>query len=63
LINTETSSLGVLALSAQTFKSFEAGLSPMLFNSSNNYFYRPYFALSAVVGLSSIGYLSYGPNI
>ena len=59
LINTETTSISVLALCANARICLEAGLSPMY--TPSGYFYRPYNALSAVTGLSPTGYMVYGP--
>jgi hypothetical protein len=61
LINTETTSVSVLGLCANARWCFEAGISPM--DTPSGYFYRPYNALSAVTGLSPVGYMSYGPYI
>ncbi|MCJ1377046.1 hypothetical protein MMC17_000136 [Xylographa soralifera] len=59
LINTETTSISVLALCANARICLEAGLPPL--STPSGYFYRPYNALSAVVGLSPVGYMVYGP--
>ena len=59
LINTETTSISVLGLCANAKICLEAGLSPM--STPSGYFYRPYNALSAVTGLSPVGYMVYGP--
>lgn len=62
LINTETQSLVVLALGAEASYVFEPGLAPMVLG-PGNYFIRPHNALSAVVGLSAVGHMTYGPNM
>ena len=59
LINTETTSISVLALCANARICYEAGQSPM--STGPGYFLRPYNALSAVVGASPAGYMVYGP--
>ncbi|MCJ1321380.1 hypothetical protein MMC15_006724 [Xylographa vitiligo] len=59
LINTETTSIAALALCANARVCLEAGLAPMA--TPSGFFYRPYNALSAVVGLSPAGYMVYGP--
>jgi len=61
LINTETMSTMLLGLGAGAIATYEAHTK--LQNNDNSYFYRPYHVLSAVdeVGLSTPGYLSYGP--
>lgn len=59
LINTETTSIAVLALCSNARICLEAGQGPM--NTPSGFFYRPYNALSAVAGLSPAGYMVYGP--
>ncbi|MCJ1281513.1 hypothetical protein MMC26_000833 [Xylographa opegraphella] len=59
LINTETTSISVLALCAHARICFEAGLPPL--STPSGFFYRPYHVLSAVAGLSPPGYMVYGP--
>ena len=61
LINTETIACDVLGLGAGARYSFEAGASPM--DTPSGFFYRPYFALSAVAGNSPAGYMVYGPYV
>lgn len=61
LINTEGVSVNSLALGANSKLVFEADSSPM--SVGNGFFKREYHAVSAVVGLSFPGYLSFGPNI
>lgn len=60
LINTETTSLSVLALAVNSKYVFEAGRPPLAMN-SQNYFLRPHNVLSAVNGLSGPGHMTYGP--
>lgn len=60
LINTETIACNVLGLGSGGSVAYEAGQAPLNM-SAGNYFVRPYSALSAVVGLSSQGYMTYGP--
>jgi hypothetical protein len=60
LINTESVTCGVIALGANAKYVFEAGRSPLSQN-PNNYFLRPHNVLSAVNGLSTAGYMTYGP--
>ncbi|MCJ1332357.1 hypothetical protein MMC10_009049 [Thelotrema lepadinum] len=59
LINTETTSISVLALCANAKICYEAGQSPL--SSPSGFYFRPYNALSAVVGSSPAGYMVYGP--
>ncbi|KAI4146014.1 MAG: hypothetical protein LQ340_006072 [Diploschistes diacapsis] len=59
IINTETTSIAVLGLCANAKICYEAGQSPM--DTPSGYFYRPYNVLSAVVGLSPVGYMAFGP--
>lgn len=61
LINTETTSIQVLALGAGARYSFEAGVPPMA--NPPSFSYGPYDVLSAVVGQSNPGVMSYGPNV
>lgn len=61
LINTEGVSVNSLALGANSIFVFEADSSPMLVG--NGFFKREYHAVSAVVGLSFPGYISFGPNV
>jgi hypothetical protein len=60
LINTENASLGSMALGSGGKWTFEVGRAPMS-NANNRYFLRPYNVLSAVTGLSSAGFMAYGP--
>jgi len=60
LINTETTATNTLGLAAGSSYVFEVGDSP-LHSDDASYFKRPYYAVSAVVGLSKPGYLSRGP--
>lgn len=62
LINTETTAANVLALGSGAQYCFEAGFSPLQTGTGNYYVRNNYFALSAVVELSSEGYMSRGPN-
>jgi hypothetical protein len=62
LINTETSSVQILGLSAGGRFAFEAGKSPMQFT-ANNYFIRSHNVISAVVGLSTAGTPVFGPSM
>lgn len=61
LINTETTALSALALGANATWVLEPGYTPLL-KDAGNYFMRPHHALSAVVGLSSPGYMVHGPS-
>lgn len=63
LINIESITACVLGLGANAYHTFEVGQAPLLYNNSNSYFYRPHNTLSAVVGLSKEGFMSYGPYI
>lgn len=60
LINTEGVSVNSLALGANSKFVFEASTSPMMVG--NGFFIREYHAVSAVVGISLPGYISFGPN-
>lgn len=60
VMNAETTAANALGLGAGSLQTFEVGLPPMEMQTAS-YFQRPYHALSAVVGLSSPGYMSYGP--
>lgn len=60
LINTEGVSVNSLALGANSKYVFEADSAPMMVG--NGFFIREYHAVSAVVGLSFPGYISFGPN-
>jgi len=61
LINTETVAAQVLGLGARANSVFEPGVLPLT-NDANEYFLRPFHALSAVVGLSQPGYMTRGPG-
>jgi hypothetical protein len=61
LMNTESMAVGALALGARANSVFEPGVAPMT-NDANNYFVRPYHALSAVTGLSQAGKMTAGPG-
>jgi hypothetical protein len=62
LINTETVSCCVLGLGANAKYLFEAGKSPLSYNTNKNYFLRSHNVLSAAKeGGSQPGYMSYGP--
>lgn len=60
LINTEGVSVNSLALGANSKFVFEANSLPMMVG--NGFFIREYHAVSAVVGLSFPGHISFGPN-
>jgi hypothetical protein len=60
-INTESTAVNVLALGAGAVDVFEAGKTPLQMSSSS-YFIRPHNVLSAVQGVSSPGYMTYGPD-
>lgn len=60
LMNTETISMVVLGLGTGTDFALEPGITPMI-KGSGNYFLRSYNTLSAVVGQSSAGHMTYGP--
>lgn len=60
VINTKSIATNVLELGAGGLYAYGAGYSPLSMN-SNGYFVRSYSALSAVKGLSSAGYMTYGP--
>jgi len=59
LINTETMSSWILGLGAGAYAVYESETA--LQHNDGPYFYRPYHALSAVTGISSKGYMSFGP--
>ena len=64
LINTETTVADVLGLGAGAHLSFEVGRAPLSTpapSSAGKFFLRPHNVLSAVVGLSPTGMMSYGP--
>ncbi len=61
LMNTETIACNVLGLGSGGYAAYEAGHAPLDMSSGGNYFVRSYSALSAVTGLSSPGYMTYGP--
>ena len=61
LINTETVAANVLGLGSGAKFTFEAGLYPLSMT-NNNYFLRPHNVLSAVVGASNPGHMTYGPG-
>ncbi len=60
LMNTESTAVGTLALGATGITSYEAGLG-LLYCTTCNFFFRPYHVISAVKGVSTQGYLSFGP--
>lgn len=53
LMNTESISLGVLALGASANRVYEVGVAPL--TARSGFFYRPYFVLSAVADQSYAG--------
>jgi hypothetical protein len=64
LINTETTAVDVLGLGAGARYSFEVGRSPLSTpapSGAGQFYLRPHNVLSAVVGLSPTGFMSYGP--
>lgn len=61
LINTEGVSVNSLALGANSKFVFEADSAPMMVG--NGFFIREYHVVSAVVGLSFPGYISFGPYL
>jgi len=62
LINTESVSACVLGLGATSIAVYEAG-SALSYCKDCSYFVRPYHAISAVVKLSTAGFLTYGPFV
>jgi hypothetical protein len=66
LINIESIAVNVLALSTNSFLTFEPGLYPMKTSKEKKYFRRPHHVLSAIAAgpeASQEGYLSFGPYI
>lgn len=61
LINTESIAANVLGLGAGALHVYEAGQAPLQM-SSNNYFVRPHHVLSAVLGESTPGFMTNGPQ-
>jgi hypothetical protein len=62
LMNTESISAGILGLGAGSVVTYEAGRA-LSFCTTCTYFMRPHNVLSAVVGMSSKGYLTEGPYV
>jgi hypothetical protein len=60
LMNTESVAANALALGAGATATYEAGQAPLRL-ASNGYVVQPYGGVSARLGQSTAGYLSYGP--
>lgn len=61
LINIETISCAVLGLGAGAVSVYEAGRAPLSSSSGRSYFLRPHNVLSGVAGISTAGFMTYGP--